>query len=248
MEMPRRQQLRPGGGGSWSTFAVGTCKATCCQQQQSDDRSLLSVLTFTSARTITTSHHRTHLITNERNVIQLGTTDFPHAIMAAEASSSSSPSSLPSLSAAPGAPLIVVAYDLRDSSNAYASLASATVEMNPAVRIDKLRESVFAANANTLRGRDYTQLDVYPPGSTDWTDRCAAADAEDDIGPLLPGPDITDRRRRRFTVVARPLPSFGGARGRSSHSPQRALQCHACLHVAVPSLTLPTATNISSAD
>ena len=123
-------------------------------------------------------------------------------------------------------PLVVVAYDLRDGSNGNASLAPPNiVELPPSARISHLQQAVLAGNEGLLPPKyPYTLLDVYPPGSTGWTDRSAAADAEDDVGPLLPGPDITDRRRRRFTVVARPLPSFGGARGQPSHSPHAALR------------------------
>ena len=117
---------------------------------------------------------------------------------------------------APAASTSFIAYDLRDGSNANASLAPPNiVELPTSALISHLQQKVFDANTNKLRGLDYTDLDVYPPGSTDWTDRSAAADAEDGIVRLLPAPDITDRGRRRFIVIARPLPSFGDTHGQS---------------------------------
>ena len=98
-------------------------------------------------------------------------------------------------------------------------LASDSLPRGQIVSIADLRRAVFAANANKQSGRDYTDLDVYPPGSTGWTDRSAAADPEDEIERLLPEPDITDRHKRRFVVIVRPLPSVGAAAvGQSSHS------------------------------
>ena len=118
-----------------------------------------------------------------------------------------------------------IAYDLRDGSNANASLTPpSVVRLPPSALIIDLQQAVFAANEGLLPPKyPYTLLDVYPPGSTDWTDRSSAADAEDDIVRLLPASDITDRGRRRFIVIARPLPSFGGARGQFAHSAQRSL-------------------------
>ena len=136
---------------------------------------------------------------------------------------------------APAVPLIVVAYDLLVGSNAQARLTPPSiVRLPPYALIIDLQQAVFAANANTLRGRDYTSLDVYPPGSTDWTDRDAAVDAEDDIARLLPEPDVTDRRLRRFVVVVRPLPSFGAARGQSSLSSQHTLSSRPFMQPPIP--------------
>ena len=80
-------------------------------------------------------------------------------------SSSASSSTAPPTASAVSTPFI--AYDLRDASNGYESLSSALVRMDLLLPIDELRQAVFAANANTLRGRDYPLLDVYPPGSSD---------------------------------------------------------------------------------
>ena len=125
--------------------------------------------------------------------------------------------------AASASSTLFIAYDLRDDSNLNVLLASDALPREAIVSVADLRRAVFDANANKLRGSDPTDLDVYPPGSTDWTDRSAAADAEEDIAQLLPEPDITDRRARRFIVIARPLPSFGDARGQSPHSSQHTL-------------------------
>ena len=126
--------------------------------------------------------------------------------------------------AAPAVPLVVVAYDLRDGSNGNASLTPPNiVELPPSARISHLQQAVFAAARALLPERySYLGLDVYPPGSTDWTDRSAAVDAEEELAQLLPAPHITDRSQRRFIVIARPPPSFGGARGQSSHLPHAA--------------------------
>jgi hypothetical protein len=130
-------------------------------------------------------------------------------------------SSLPSHSAPPAEPLVVIAYDLRDGSNANVSLTPpSVVRLHPSALIIDLQQAVLASNANTLRGHDYTQLDVYHPGSTDWTDRSAAAKPRSTVASLLPQADGADDT---FVVIARPLPSFGGARGQSSQSPQRTL-------------------------
>ena len=155
-----------------------------------------------------------------------------------------SPSLLSSLSfpsPASVAPLIVVPYDLRDGTDPYPALATDIVRLPPSALISDLKRAVFEANANTLRGRDYTQLDVYPPGNTEWTARSPAKprDTIASVPTRVAAPDDT------FVVVARPLPSFGGARGQSSHSPQQR-----ALHVMRPStsppFTLPAATGISS--
>ena len=126
-------------------------------------------------------------------------------------SSSASPSTAPP--AASAASNGYVAYDLRDASNGYASLASALVRMDTLLPIDELRQAVFAANSNKLRGRDYTDLDVYPPGSSkvDLSVRDRAARPRESIASVLrratpPDDDI-------LIIVARPLPPTGGVQG-----------------------------------
>ena len=120
-------------------------------------------------------------------------------------------------------PLVVVAYDLRDGSNGNASLAPPNiVELPPSARISHLQQAVLAGNEGLLPPKyPYTLLDVYPPGSTDWADRSAAAKARSTIASLLPHAAEADDT---FVVIARPLPSFGGARGQPSHSPHAALR------------------------
>jgi hypothetical protein len=134
-------------------------------------------------------------------------------------SSSTSLSTAPPAASAASTPFI--AYDLRDDeSNGYASLAAGTVELDWAVRIDKLREAVFAANSNKLRGIDYTDLYVYPPGSSDvdLSNRRAARDPEDPISSVLPSTEERDRNKRRVIIVAWRLPPTAGVQGeRASH-------------------------------
>lgn len=150
-------------------------------------------------------------------------THQPSAAAPSLPSPSSSPwSSLSSRSAAPAEPLVVVAYDLRDGGDANASLTPPSiVRLPPSALIVDLQQAVFASARALFPERySYLNLDVYPPGSTDWTDRSAAAKPRSTVASLLPqaaGADDT------FVVIARPLSSFGGAYGQSSHSPQHAL-------------------------
>ena len=120
-------------------------------------------------------------------------------------SSTSSSSVPPAASAAASNPFI--AYDLRgDESNSYASLAVGTVELDPALRIDKLREAVFAAARVFLPERySHLALGVYPPGSSSdvLSDHSLARDPEDPISSLLPAPEERDRNKRRIVIVAR---------------------------------------------
>ena len=95
------------------------------------------------------------------------------------------------------------------------SLASALVRMDPLLPIDELRQAVFTANANTLRGRDYPLLDVYAPGSSSYvlSDHSLAQDPEDPISSLLPATGERDRNKRRLIIVARPPPPTAGVQG-----------------------------------
>ena len=122
---------------------------------------------------------------------------------------------------AAAAPLTTIAYDLRDGSNDNEVLASDSLPRDQIVSVADLRRVVFAANEGLLPPKyPYTLLDVYPPGSTD-SDRSAAAKARSTIASLLPHAAEADDT---FVVIARPLPSFGGARGQPSHSPHAALR------------------------
>ena len=116
--------------------------------------------------------------------------------------------------AAAAAPTQYIAYELRDGSNVYATITS-LVWMDTTRLIHELQKAVFAANANKLRGRDYTDLDVYPPGSSSdvLSDHSLARDPEDAISSLLPAPEEQDRIKRRVIIVARPLPPTGGVQG-----------------------------------
>ena len=123
-------------------------------------------------------------------------------------------STAPTAASAASTPFI--AYDLRDGSNSFASLAAGTVELDLALRIDKLREAVFAAARALLPERySYLALDVYPPGSSgDVLSRPnAARDPEEPISSLLPAPEERNRNKRRIIIVARPLPSTAGVQG-----------------------------------
>jgi hypothetical protein len=145
------------------------------------------------------------------------------------AAAPSLPSPSSSLSSAATTALSSIAYELRDDSNLDVVLASDSLPRGTIVSIADLRRAVFAANAIKLRGCDPTDLDIYPPGSTDWTDRSAAAKPRSTVASLLPqaaGADDT------FVVIARPLPSFGGAPGQSLLSPQ---QSCLLLYAFVPS-------------
>ena len=92
------------------------------------------------------------------------------------AAAPSLPSPSSSLSSAATTALSSIAYELRDDSNRDAVLASDSLPHDRIVSIADLRRAVFAANEGLLPPKyPYTLLDVYPPGSTDWTDRSSAA-------------------------------------------------------------------------
>jgi hypothetical protein len=109
----------------------------------------------------------------------------------------------------------VISYELRVGSN---DPVTNIVDLPPSALIAHLQRAVFAANSNKLSDRDYTDLDVYPPGSSieQLGVTVKPAEAEDSIESLLPGPDVTDRRKRRIIVIARPLPSIAGVQGQHS--------------------------------
>ena len=118
--------------------------------------------------------------------------------------------------AAAAAPTQYIAYELRDGSNGYASLAVDGVDLLPSASIRDLRRAVFAAARARLPERyDYLALDVYPPGSSSdvLSDHSLARDPEDAISSLLPAPEEQDRIKRRVIIVARPLPPTGGVQG-----------------------------------
>ena len=89
------------------------------------------------------------------------------------------------------------------------------MELPPSALILHLQQAVFAANVNKLRGRDYTDLDVYSPGSSSdvLSDHSLARDPEDPISSLLPAAEERDRSKRRLIIVARPLPPAAGVQG-----------------------------------
>ena len=96
-----------------------------------------------------------------------------------EPQSATSPPSVPSSSSASrsAATETPVAYELRDDRDHNVVLASDSLPRGQIVSIADLRRAVFAANEGLLPPKyPYTLLDVYPPGSTGWTDRSAAAD------------------------------------------------------------------------
>ncbi len=131
-------------------------------------------------------------------------------------------------------PLVVVSYELRDGSNRNVVLASDSMPCESIASIADLRRAVFASARALFPERySYLNLDVYPPGSTDWTGRSSAAKPRATVASLLPQTDGADDT---FVVIARPLPSFGDARGQSSHSPQRALRVMRSVHAVVSSL------------
>ena len=137
--------------------------------------------------------------------------------------------------AAPAASTPFIAYELRDASNGYASLASALVQMDATLPIDKLREAVFAANDKKLSDRNYTDLDVYPPGSSDvdLSVHSAARDPEDPISSVLPAAEEKDRKKRRVIIVARPLTAAAGVQGEQHRSREQGA-CWSALHPSRP--------------
>ena len=127
-------------------------------------------------------------------------------------SSASSSTASPAASAA-STPFI--AYDLRDGSNADASLAPANiVELPPSARISHLQQAVFDAARALLPERySYLNLDVYPPGSSnvDLSARNRAARPRDSIASVLAKASVADDDT--LIIVARPLPATAGIQG-----------------------------------
>ena len=134
-------------------------------------------------------------------------------VMPASAPPSSSASSSTALPAASAASTSYISYELRDGSNSYASLAFALVQLDSMLPIDELRRAVFAANANKLRGRDYTDLDAYPPGSSGDVlfVRDRVARPRDSIASVLAKATVADDDT--LIIVARPLPATAGVQG-----------------------------------
>ena len=136
--------------------------------------------------------------------------------MSSSASSLSSSTVTSSSSAPPAAPAAstpFIAYDLRDASNGYVSVAIDGVDLLPSANIRDLRRAVFAANPNTLRGRDYPLLDVYPPGSSSdvLSLRDRAARPRDSIASVLSRATADDDDT--LIIVARPLLPSAGVQG-----------------------------------
>ena len=157
--------------------------------------------------------------------------------MSASAPLTSSSSTAPTAASATSTPFI--AYDLRDGSNSYASLAAGTVELDLALRIDKLREAVFAvARARLPERYSYLALDVYPPGSSDVDLSKEGADPEDPISSLLPAAAEQDRKRRRIIIVARPLPATAGVHGEQRLALQHIANVQAASATVSPALLM----------
>jgi hypothetical protein len=106
-----------------------------------------------------------------------------------------------------------VAYELRDESNSYKVSASGSLPSDHIASVADLRRVVFTANINKLRGRDYTDLDVYPPGSSepDVSDSSRAARPRHSIASVLAHASVADDDT--LIIVARPLPATAGVQG-----------------------------------
>jgi hypothetical protein len=131
--------------------------------------------------------------------------------------SSASSSTAPS-AAASAASTSSVAYELRDEVRRNEVVASDSLPCGQMMSVADLRRAVFAANDKKLSDRNYTDLDVYPPGSSDVElsvhDR--AARPRDSIASVLARATTADDT---LIVVARPLPATAGVQGeRASHS------------------------------
>ena len=157
--------------------------------------------------------------------------------MSASAPLASSSSTATTAASAASTPSI--AYDLRDASNGYASVASALVRMDATLPIDQLREAVFAAARALLPERySYLALDVYPPGSSDVDLSKEGADPEDPISSLLPAAAEQDRKRRRIIIVARPLPATAGVHGEQRLALQHIANVQAASATVSPALLM----------
>ena len=133
-------------------------------------------------------------------------------------SSSASSSTAPPAASAASTPFI--AYELRDASNGYASLALPRGVGPGHCRIDELRQAVFAAaRASCLSRYDYSHLDVYPPGSSDvdLSVRDRAARPRDSIASVLARATAADDDT--LIIVARPLPPTAGVQGERQATP-----------------------------
>ena len=84
------------------------------------------------------------------------------------------------------------------------------MELLPSALILHLQQAVFAANVNKLRGRDYTDLDVYSPGSSS-LGASVPARPRDSIASVLAKATVADDDT--LIIVARPLPPAAGVQG-----------------------------------
>ena len=154
--------------------------------------------------------------------------------MSASAPLTSSSSTAPTAASATSTPFI--AYDLRDGSNSYASLAAGTVELDLALRIDKLREAVFAvARARLPERYDYLALDVYPPGSSD-LGASVPARPRDSIASVLAKATVADDDT--LIIVARPLPATAGVHGEQRLALQHIANVQAASATVSPALLM----------
>ena len=157
--------------------------------------------------------------------------------LSASLPSSTSPPSAPPAASAASTPFI--AYELRDGSNGYASLAGSAVELPPSALILHLQQAVFAAARALLPERySYLALDVYPPGSSDVDLSKEGADPEDPISSLLPAAAEQDRKRRRIIIVARPLPATAGVHGEQRLALQHIANVQAASATVSPALLM----------
>ena len=147
--------------------------------------------------------------------------------------SSTSPPSAPPAASAASTPFI--AYELRDGSNGYASLAGSAVELPPSALILHLQQAVFAANVNKLRGRDYTDLDVYPPGSSS-LGASVPARPRDSIASVLAKATVADDDT--LIIVARPLPATAGVHGEQRLALQHIANVQAASATVSPALLM----------
>ena len=153
--------------------------------------------------------------------------------MSASAPLASSSSTATTAASAASTPSI--AYDLRDASNGYASVASALVRMDATLPIDQLREAVFAAARALLPERySYLALDVYPPGSSD-LGASVPARPRDSIASVLARATTADDT---LIVVARPLPATAGVHGEQRLALQHIANVQAASATVSPALLM----------
>ena len=148
--------------------------------------------------------------------------------------SSASSSTAPSAAASAAASSLVVAYELRDEVRRNEVLASDSLPCGQMVSVADLRRAVFAANEKKLRGRDYTDLDVYPPGSNDdvLADHSRAARPRDSIAIVL-AKATAAAGDDTLIIIARPLPAAAGGQGQQ-HRQREQSACWSASTLSLP--------------